>query len=38
MNESIHKTAGNVMKHRPDQLFQQLAGKLIVQTEFYFTG
>ena len=38
MDKGIHKTVGNMMKHRPHQLFQQLVGKLIVQAKLYFTG
>ena len=38
MDKSIHKTVGNIMKYWPDQLFQQLAGELIVQAKLYFTG
>ena len=38
MDKSIHETVGNVMEYRSYQRFKQLAGKLIVQAEFYFTG
>ena len=37
-HESIHETVCNMMENRPHPFFQQLAGKLVMQPERYFTG
>jgi hypothetical protein len=36
--EGIDEGVGDVVEHRPQRLFQQVAGKLVVQAEFYLAG
>src|SRR5574343_276970 len=37
-HKSIDKSIGNVTEHRADDLFEELAGKLVMQLEFNLAG